>query len=72
MLALDAQQVMALRLAKLSTGDATASREARRMVSEKAIAFGEAAAHVAAGGSMRSVVTKYRRKVRSNRRRLTR
>jgi len=72
MLAIEAQQVIALRLAKFSRGGASASKEANRMVSEKVIALGEAAAHVATGGSAASVLKRYRKKVRSNRRRLTR
>jgi hypothetical protein len=69
MLAIESQQVLALRVAKLSLGGATASKEASRMVSEKVIAVGQVAAH---GGSAHSVVKKYRKKVRSNRRRLAR
>ena len=52
-------------------GGAVASREANRMVAEKVTAFGEAAAKVATGGTTRSVVKGYRKKVRANRRRLT-
>jgi hypothetical protein len=72
MLAIESQQVLALRVAKLSLGGATASKEASRMVSEKVIAVGQVAAHTANGGSAHSVVKKYRKKVRSNRRRLAR
>ena len=71
MLALESQQVIGLRLLKLTLGGAAASREANRMVAEKVIAFGEAAAKVATGGTTRSVVKGYRKKVRANRRRLT-
>jgi hypothetical protein len=69
MLALECQQVMALRMAKLSLGGMAASREASRMVSEKVIALVQVDAR---GGSPHSVVKKYRKKVRSNRRRLAR
>ena len=71
MLALESQQVIGLRLLKLTLGGAAASREANRMVAEKVTAFGEAAAKVATGGTTRSVVNGYRKKVRANRRRLT-
>ena len=70
MLALESQQVIGLRLLKLSSGGTTASREANRMVDEKVKAFGEAAANVVTGGTTRSVVKSYRRKVQANRRRL--
>ena len=53
MLALESQQVIGLRLLKLSFGGTTASREANRMVDEKVKAFGEAAANVATGGTTR-------------------
>jgi hypothetical protein len=72
MLAIESQHVIALRMAKLSLGGAAASREASRMITEKFIAFDQLAAHVAKGGSAHSAVKKYRRKVRSNRRRLAR
>ena len=71
MLALEAQQVIGLRLLKMTSGGAAAKREANRMVAEKVTAFTEAAAKVATGGTTRSVVKGYRRKVRANRRRLT-
>jgi hypothetical protein len=41
------------------------------MVAEKMIAFGEAAAKVTTGSTAGSVVKGYRKKVRANRRRLT-
>jgi hypothetical protein len=71
MLALESQQVIGLRLLKLSFGGAAVSREANRMVDEKVKAFGEAAANVVTGGTTRSVVKSYRKKVQANRRRLT-
>ena len=71
MLAWESQQVIALRLWKLTMGGTAASHEAKRMVTEKVIAFGEAAAKVATGGTAGSVVKGYRKKVRANRRRLT-
>jgi hypothetical protein len=71
MLALETQQVIGLRLLKLTLGGPVATREANRMVAEKVIAFGEAAAKVATGSTTRSIVKGYRKKVRANRRRLT-
>jgi hypothetical protein len=71
MLALEAQQVIGLRLMKLTLGGPVATREANRMVAEKVIAFEEAAAKVATGSTTRSVVKGYRKKVRANRRRLS-
>ncbi|MDR7040199.1 MULTISPECIES: hypothetical protein [Methylobacterium] len=70
MLALESQQVIGLRLVKLSAGGAAAQVEAQRMVSEKIMAAGEAAILVATGGSAAGVVAGYRRKVRANARRL--
>jgi hypothetical protein len=70
-LALEIQQVIGLRLLKLTLGGPVAAREADRMVAEKVIAFGEAAAKIATGGTTHSVVKGYRKKVRANRRRLT-
>jgi hypothetical protein len=71
LLALEAQQVIALRMMKLSLGGPTGSREARRMLSEKVLAAGQVGIKIASGGSGHSVVKHYRRKVRANRRRLT-
>ena len=71
MLALESQQVIGLRLWKLSLGGASASREANRMVDEKVTAFGKAAVNIATGGTTRSVVKSYRKKVLANRLRLT-
>ncbi|SEE04309.1 hypothetical protein SAMN05444161_4702 [Rhizobiales bacterium GAS191] len=70
MLALESQRVIALRLAKLSKGGKGGSKEAVDMVSEKVAAAGQAAMSVAAGRSANVVVKQYRRKVRSNLRRL--
>jgi len=70
MLTLECQQVVGLRMIRLSLGGAAASREANRMVSEKVTALVQAATQGARGGSPHSVVRKYRKKVRSNRRRL--
>jgi hypothetical protein len=71
LLVFESQQVIGLRLLKLTLGGAAASREANRMVAEKMTAFGEAATKVATGRTTRSIVKGYRTKVRANRRRLT-
>ncbi len=72
MLALEAQQVIALRLTRLALGGpAVAARETRRMVSEKAVAAVETGMHLATGGAPDKVVRHYRRKVRANRDRLS-
>ena len=71
MLAAESQQVIWLRLAKLSRPGGKANAEARRMVSEKVAAAAEAGTRLLRGGSTDSVVTAYRRKVRANIRRLS-
>src|SRR5262245_64890352 len=73
--AFEAQSVMALRFTRLAAGGARAQSEARRMVTEKMMALGEAqsAATVAAikGAKGPRVATKvirvYMRRVRKNR-----
>jgi len=78
MLAIEAQQVIALRLAKIAAGGAAGKRESELMVAEKVEAMTDA------GGLMfkaalvgkhdldaDKVVQLYRRKVRANRRRLS-
>src|SRR5262245_7092855 len=75
----EAQSVMALRFMRLASGGARAQSEARRMVTEKMMALGEAqgATTRAAfkGDKGHRVATKvlrvYKRRVRKNRRRLT-
>ena len=72
--------VMGLRMAKLAAGGPAAAIEAQRMISEKAAAMVEAQAAaglaLALGKSQRSAGRKalagYRRRVKANRRRLTR
>lgn len=72
MLALEAQQVIALRMTRLALGGPdVAARETRRMVSEKAVAAVETGFHLATGGSPQKVVRHYRRKVQANRDRLS-
>lgn len=72
MLGVEAQQVVWLRAMRIAAGGKAGEREAIRMVAEKATAAGEAALSLAAGQSMEGVVRGYRRKVRANRRRLSR
>jgi hypothetical protein len=71
MLAAESQQVMWLRFLKLAGGGPHASREAQLMVSEKVQVATQAAAGVAMGDSASKVVKRYRKKVRANRRRLS-
>ena len=68
---LEAQRVIALRLAKLAAGGAPAQNEAHRMVTEKVAASAEAAATLALGGSPQKVLKRYRTLMRANARRLT-
>ncbi len=78
MLAIEAQQVIALRLTKMAFGGADAQAEAELMVSEKLSAMAESGKMMmlgALGGrqdlNADRVVELYRRKVRANRRRLS-
>jgi hypothetical protein len=76
----DANVVVAVRLMRLAVGGALAQREAQRMVAEKVTAIAEAQAAATTkmiiGGGMaaatKSASSVYQRKVRANRRRLTR
>src|SRR5215471_9511861 len=76
----DANVVVAMRLMRLAVGGALAQREAQRMVAEKVAAIAEAQAaaitKMITGGGMaaatKSASAVYQRKVRANRRRLTR
>lgn len=76
----EAQQVVALRLEKLAAGGPAATIEAATMIAEKTTVAGEAllaasAAAVKSGDPRRSAAAflrPYRRKVRANRRRLSR
>lgn len=71
MLAFEAQQAIWLRTLKLSKGGRAADRESKRMVTEKAAAAQKAAIKVLSGSTPVAVVRGYRRKVRSNVRRLS-
>jgi hypothetical protein len=76
----DANVVVAMRLMRLAVGGALAQREAQRMAAEKFTAIAEAQAvaitKMVMGGGLaaatKSASGVYRRKVRANRRRLTR
>jgi hypothetical protein len=68
----ETQEVMALRMVKLSLGGLEGHLEAQRMLAEKSFAFAEAVGSLAAGGSMERVVSRYRGHVRANKRRLSR
>ena len=72
----DIQNVIALRMMRLAGGGPLAASEARRMVTEKVFALGEAQARIllalASGQSFDAAkaYAPYRRRVRANRRRL--
>ncbi len=78
-LALEAQQVVAMRLARIAMGGPVAAREIQRMIAEKPVAAMKA--HVAAGGALargsknhvvaRKALRVYAGGVRANRRRLS-
>jgi hypothetical protein len=76
----DANVVVAMRLTRLASGGALAQREAQRMVMEKGLTFAEAQMAAATkmmlgagiAGATKSASTIYRRKLKSNRRRLVR
>lgn len=76
-LALESQQVIALRLMKLAMGGPAATREAHQMVAEKVAAVHRAGNMVASAmargatdGGSEAVVRMLRQRVRANRRRL--
>lgn len=74
MLGAEAATVMGLRTMKIAAGGAAGEREARRMVSEKieaAQALQVMALGVTAPGAVDKTLKHYRRKVRANRRRLS-
>jgi hypothetical protein len=74
----DANVIIAMRLTRLASGGALAQREAQRMVMEKGFTFAEAQMAAATkmmrgagvAGATKSASDIYRRKLRSNRRRL--
>jgi hypothetical protein len=76
----DANVIIAMRLTRLASGGALAQREAQRMVMEKGVTFAQAQMAAATkmmlgagvAGATKSASDIYRRKLRSNRRRLVR
>lgn len=71
LLGLESQQVINRRLMRIAAGGKGAQFETERMVTEKIAAFGEAAAALAAGGSVNKVIRRYRTHVKANNRRLS-
>jgi hypothetical protein len=69
LLGLEAQSVIGLRLAQTALGQGSPA-EAHLMMTEKMLAFMDAATAVADGGSAHAVVQDYRRRVQANARRL--
>jgi hypothetical protein len=77
-LAIEAQQVVALRLARLAAGGPRAGREAARMVTEKVGAFATAqrmmlgaTSRAESAKASKQVLALYRRRVAANKRRLS-
>jgi hypothetical protein len=71
MLALEAGEVVRLRLAKFADGGEGCEQEAQLMVMEKIVAAFEAGASWLAGASVASIVGRYRGYVAANARRLS-
>ncbi len=71
LLAMEAWTVIGIRLSQIAMGRGTPA-EAQLMVTEKMLAFMEAAATTATGGSAHTVVSGYRKHVRANVKRLQR
>ncbi len=65
LLVLEAQSVIGMRLSQIALGQGTPA-EAQLMVTEKMLAFVDAATTVAAGGSAHKVVRGYRKRVQAN------
>ena len=70
MLALEANQVIAMRVMKLMLGGKRAQREANLMVSEKIDAAVKAGASLMTGASAEKIIRQYRRRVAANAKRL--
>jgi hypothetical protein len=70
MLTMESQSVIWARLSQMALGRRGSPAENLLMVTEKASAFTEAAATIAAGGMAHHVVNGYRQKVRANVQRL--
>ncbi len=71
LLGLEAQSVIGMRLSQIAMGQGTLA-EAQLMVTEKMLAFMDAATTVAAGGSAHTVVNDDQRQVHANATRLKR
>ena len=71
LLGMEAQAVIGIRLSQIALGRGTPA-ETQRMVTEKMLAFMEAATTVATGGTAHNVIRGYRRHVKANVRRLNR
>ena len=67
----EAQRVVGLRMAKFARGGVNAQHEVQTMIAEKVAAHAEAAITLATGGSLESVVKRYRKIVGANERRLS-
>jgi hypothetical protein len=80
LLGFEAQSVVALRMMRLAAGGARSRSEAQRMVTEKMAALTEAQAAAVAGAitggdsqqTAKKIMNVYQKRVRRNRRRLTR
>jgi len=71
MLALEASEVMRLRMEKFASGDADSEHEAHLMVTEKIFAAFEAGMSWLAGATTSSIVGRYREHVAANAKRLS-
>jgi hypothetical protein len=69
LLTFEAQSVIGMRLAQIALGQGTPA-EAQLMVTEKMLAFMDAATTVVAGGSAEVIIEDYRRRVQANAQRL--
>jgi hypothetical protein len=70
LLAMEAQEVIFLRMLKMAAGGPNAGAEVARMITEKAAAGTAAATSLLTGGSPQRITADYRRKVKANARRL--
>jgi hypothetical protein len=71
MLAMEASQVICLRMEKLAHGDQEAEQEACLMVTEKIVAALQAGAQLLAGAAPGAIIDFYRARVASNAKRLS-
>jgi len=71
MLAMEASQVVRLRMEKFAHGDADCEHEAQLMVTEKIFAAFEAGLNWLSGASASSIIGRYREHVAANARRLS-